>query len=411
MNKNLENITIVTELYYPEETSTGYILTKIAEGLSNNNKVTVLCSQPTYSALGIRAPKYERRNQVDIVRCASSPFNKNKLIYKFINVAVISLSIFLRMLFHVTSKQQVLVVTNPPLLPYLAAFVCWLKGARCILLVHDVYPEVLIVVGMISPNGIVSRIGKFLSKCLYKNFDVIVVLGRDMRALILEKLGIEASKKIVVIPNWSDVSLIIPSEKAGNHLLCELNLNKKFIVQYAGNMGRTHGIEIIISAAEQLMANKEIHFLFIGSGAKRNWLEGRIKNNLHSNITLLPSKPRDESLIFLNACDVAIISFMAGMSGISVPSRMYNILAAGKPIIAIADPSSELALVIEEEKIGWVVPPGNKKMLEEVILYAKANNNELRMMGVKARAVAESKYTLEKILNSYQSLFVHDTKN
>lgn len=410
MNSDQKDITIVTELYYPEETSTGYILTKIAEGLASNNTVTVLCSQPTYSALGKKAPKYERRHQVDIVRCASSSLNKNQLIFKLINVIVISISIFLKMLFHVTPKQQVLVVTNPPLLPYLAAFACWLKGARCILLVHDVYPEVLIAAGLFSANKLPSKIGKYLSNRLYKHFELIVVLGRDMRDLILEKIAEGQSEKVVIIPNWSDIEQITPAEKEGNELLCQLNLNNRFVIQYAGNMGRTHGLEVIISVAEKLIANKEIHFLFIGSGAKRVWLEQKLTGNTNLNISLLPSKPRSESQIFLNACDVAIISFMAGMSGISVPSRMYNILAAGKPIIAIADPSSELALVIEEEHIGWVVPPNNEKMLEEVILYAQANPSELKAMGVRARIAAESKYTLAKIIDLYQALFVCNPK-
>lgn len=405
MERKSRDITIITELYYPEETSTGYILTKIAEGLSKYNHVTVICAQPTYSARGIKAPKHECLHGVDIVRCASSPLDKDRLLYKFLNVVIISLSLFYHMLFRISSNQKVLVVTNPPLLPYLTAIVCWVKRTKYLLLVHDVYPEALVVAGIISADGFFSKLGRWFSNKLYNHSNKIIVLGRDMRELILKKLDKSRAQKVVIIPNWSDVNEIVPNNKDHNPVLNELRLNSKFVIQYAGNMGRTHGLETIIAAAEILSLDKSIHFLFIGSGAKKNWLEHKIKNEIISNITLLPNKPRSESHIFLNACDVAIISFMPGMAGVSVPSRMYNILAAGKPIIAVADPLSELALVIEEEGIGWVVPPDQPGKLADVILNASLHKDELIKMGKRARSAAENKYTLNHVIKSYQSLF------
>jgi glycosyltransferase involved in cell wall biosynthesis len=108
---------------------------------------------------------------------------------------------------------------------------------------------------------------------------------------------------------------------------------------------------------------------------------------------------------YLNACDIGLISFKPGMCGVSVPSRMYNIMAAGKPILAIADSDSELARVVREERIGWVVDPGNSRAISAAMVEAKSSPEELIAMGLRARNAAESKYCFDKIIGKYRNLF------
>jgi colanic acid biosynthesis glycosyl transferase WcaI len=404
MANELTNIIVVTELYYPEETSTGYFLTKIAEGLANYYSVAVVCVQPTYSSRGTRAPKYERLRGVDVYRCKATALNKDNLLFKIINTLSISISIFVHLLINLSSKQRVLVVTNPPVLPYLTAIACLIKRAGYILLVHDVYPEVLIATRIISPEGLIAKLGGWIAMKLYQNCQKIVVLGRDMKALVIKKIGQQRSDKIVIISNWSDIDLVYPLPHAEKPFLASMKLTDKFVILYSGNMGRTHGIENILKTALQLTLDEGIHFLFCGSGAKRPWLESTLKNESLPNVSLISSQPRAELQNLLNSCDIAIISFMSGMAGVSVPSRMYNILAAGKPIIAVADSSSELALVVLEESVGWVVPPDQPDKLREAILFARSNPELLDRMGRKARSVAEVKYTLNQVINEYQAL-------
>ena len=153
------------------------------------------------------------------------------------------------------------------------------------------------------------------------------------------------------------------------------------------------------------LKNDSVHILIIGSGVKRNSLELAIQKEGLNNITILPRVPRDKLGESLNACDVALISFVAGMAGISVPSRMYNIMAAGKPIIAITEGNSELALVIKEEHIGWVVPPGDIDKLLEAIKEARSDPARLAEMGCRARLATETKYSYEKVIATYVDLF------
>jgi glycosyltransferase involved in cell wall biosynthesis len=169
-------------------------------------------------------------------------------------------------------------------------------------------------------------------------------------------------------------------------------------------MGRAQAIEVMFDAMNQLKGNDSIHFLCIGSGAKRPWMEKQIQERNLPNVTLLDQRPRIDQENFLNACDIAMASLMPGMAGAGVPSRMYNIMAAGKPIIAIAESDSELSLVVQEEQIGWVVAPDDSKKLAEVILEAYSNKETLLFMGKRARKAAELKYSREKIIQGYRDL-------
>jgi glycosyltransferase involved in cell wall biosynthesis len=396
-------IWIVSELYYPELTSTGYFLTGIAEGLAPVYKVSVLCGQPSYFSRGVRAPVREMRNCVDVRRCWATTLDKNKLIYRVVNLITISISIFVAALFRFSRGDIVIVVTNPPSLPYLIALACKLRGVQLILRIEDVYPDVFIRLGILSPQSIPARLLDRASRWLYNSSNRIIVLGRDMRDLVSDKLN-SNKDRIVIVANWGDTEAIVPRPLSDNRLLAKLNLGGRFVVQYCGNIGRTHGIKDIAEAAELLAVESGFHFLLIGWGAKREWAIQHKQARKLENLTILDPLPSAEFCDGLNACSVAIISFSIGMAGISVPSRMYNVLAAGKPLLAVCDDDSELAAVVREEDIGWVIPPGRPDLIVSALREAKASPDRLRSMGERARKAAELKYTPGHILHAYQDL-------
>ncbi|MEO8042253.1 MAG: glycosyltransferase, partial [Acidobacteriota bacterium] len=163
-----ERLWIVTELYYPEETSTGYYLTRIAEGLANNFDVKVLCGQPTYSARGVLAPKHEHHEGVEIFRASGATLDKNVIVFRLVNMLTLGLLIFVSALRNFRQGDKVLVVTTPPSMPFVAAAASLLKGASYILLIHDNYPEILIAVGKSKPDSVVARTLSFFNRWLYK---------------------------------------------------------------------------------------------------------------------------------------------------------------------------------------------------------------------------------------------------
>jgi len=269
--------------------------------------------------------------------------------------------------------------------------------------VDDVYPEAMIASEVLPENSFWIRGFRHLNKWLYQNVDKIIVLGRDMERLVRSKMS-RNRDRISVIHNWADLETITPSLRASNRLLVDLHIEDKFVIQCAGNMGRVQGIETMFRAAEILKDDGRVHFLFIGNGAKRKWMEEEVSAKGLKNVTLLGFRPRSEQNDFLNACDISMASLVAGMVGAGVPSRMYNVMAAGKPLIAVADPDSELSLVVEEERIGWVVPSGEPARLVDAILDAISDKGRLGRMGESARKSVENKYTADHALVQYLSL-------
>ena len=401
-SKNKKTLWVVTELYYPEETSTGYYLTRIAEGLTEDFEVKVLCGQPNYSARGTLAPKREIHEQVEIFRVLGTTFDKNIILFRLINMLTLSFSVFLNALFRFKKGNRVLVVTTPPSLPFVTAFASLVRGASYTLLIHDNYPEILIAAEKTKSESVFVKTLNFCNRWLYKYAGGIIVVGRDMEKLIERKTdGLDIPIK--TIPNWAELETVEPSGKATNSLLRELNLTDKFVFLYAGNMGYPNDLESIIECAERLKNDlPDIHFIFLGSGVKRSRLEKEVKEKNLTNVTILPPRPRSEQTVFLNACDVALVSLVKKMWGVSMPSRTYNILAAGKPILAITEEFSELAQVVEEERIGWTVPPGASAELLKTFEEIYFCKNSLSEMGDRARRAALEKYSLKTALDKYK---------
>ncbi|OQB56177.1 MAG: 2-deoxystreptamine glucosyltransferase [Deltaproteobacteria bacterium ADurb.Bin151] len=272
-----------------------------------------------------------------------------------------------------------------------------------VLRLEDMYPEVLVAAQIIKADSAVAKIISAVQKNIYKRSDRILVLGRQMTELVHGKTG-NGIEKVSLITHWADCDEIKPLPRERNTLLNRLGILNKFVVQYSGNMGRTHDLESLVQCAQILEQHRDIHFLFIGSGAKESWLRKKVSGLGLKNITILSPQPRSELITLLNACDLAIISFVRGMAGASVPSRMYNIMSAGKPILAVAEEGSEIARVLLEENIGWVVAPGSPELIAKTILEANANRPWLQEMSVQACRVATEKYAKPIIMRKHRDL-------
>ncbi len=326
------------------------------------------------------------------------------MLKRLTNLITRSAAILWKSLLFCKRGDIILVVTNPPLLPFAALLVKWLKGCGFVLLIHDVYPEVLIATGICKPSSVIVKIGQLANRLLYSQSTRIITLGRDVAQLVQTKI-FGNKNKICCIPNWAENEIVSPTDRANNVLLQGLGVANRFVVLYAGNIGRTHGIEYLAEAAKLLEKTTSIHFIVIGLGAKKMWLEEYVQCKKLENVSILPLRPASEKIISLNACDVALISFVSGMAGVSVPSRMYNQMAAGKPIIAITEDWSELAEVVREEEIGWVVQPGDVAALIHTIQFAADNPQLCAEMGAKAAFIAQTKYTFTEVDQSYKKLF------
>jgi len=400
--KNIKpKLWIVSEVFYPEEVSTGYILTKLAEGLAEDYDVRALSKRKSRNIV----PSFETYKGVKIYRCLSTVFNKNNLFLRFINAFSFNILILFNSLIVFSRNDLVMAVTNPPILPYFVLLGASVKKATFIILVHDVYPHLMVALDMIKPTSFLFRLWTYFNKILFEKSNLIVVLSEDMKKLVSREFYSSLiQKKIHVIQNWAEIDIIKPFEKENNSIARKLGINDKFIIQYAGNFGRPNDIETIIDAAKVLKCDEKVHFIFAGDGAKKKWVEKQKSKFNLDNLTLLNSYSRKDQNGILSASDISLIALIRGMKGISMPSRFYNIMASGKAIIAIIDDNTEVASIIKNEGIGWVIPPGNGHLLINAILEAKIDPY-LKEKGLKARKIAEKNYSYDKILSMYKVTF------
>lgn len=366
-------------------------------------EVSVICAQPTYSQRGLQAPEREERAGVQIERLAAPRGDKNKLLGRVWMFVVLTLRFGFRLSRRIQRGDCVMVLTNPPSLPWLVVAIASLKKATPLLLVHDVYPDVLAPTGLISKFSFIYRSLDTLQRWMLNRMVAIIVLGRDMQIRIGRKLAPGRSAP-VIIPNWGDLEAISPALRMGNSLRFKLGLENAFVVQFSGNLGRTHGLDDFVAMAERWKHRQDVVFLVFGWGAGRPWLEEEMARRGLGNVHLLEPCAREELGLYLTACDLFLLPFKAGMEGISVPSRLYNVLAAGSPILGVCSDQSELAFVIFEEDIGWVVPPGDQDALSAAMDAALADRKALEAMGQRARIAAELRYSREAVIGQFAAL-------
>jgi glycosyltransferase involved in cell wall biosynthesis len=394
---------VASELYWPEETSTGVFLTRIAEGLADDYDVRVIAGRPTYSQHHAAVETKERRNGVTIHRVASTRFDKDTLALRAINLLSFSVSAFFFTLFNVRRGDLTLVVTNPPTLPLVIGVAAGLRCAKRILLVHDVYPDILAAAGFASSSSLLYRLLDAIFTRILPMFDRIVVLGRDMCSVIERKT--KRLDHLCVIENWGDVDEVFPLPDKAATFRAVNGLAGKTIVQFSGNIGRTHDVDALLDTAEAIADDTRLHVLFVGYGGKADYVERQIRARGLKNVTFLPRQPREKLNEMLNASELTVISLTDKMLGLSVPSRMYNVMAAGAPVFAIADPASELSSTVEEKDAGWTADYGDASELTRVVRrLCDELREEAMRRGEQGRAAVLAHYRFENAIDAYRRL-------
>jgi glycosyltransferase involved in cell wall biosynthesis len=279
-----------------------------------------------------------------------------------------------------------------------------MRGCPAVLLVHDVYPEFLVALGALRQASALNALLEHLFAWTYRSFDRIVVLGRDMKDVVSLKLG--EGDRVRIIPNWADVDEIRPVPREENSFRAALGLGDSFVVQFSGNIGRSHDVELLLETAQLLVDAREIKFLFVGYGGKSGLISAA-KDKRCQNVLFLPRQPREKLAEMLSASDATAILFVEGMYGLSVPSRMYNVMAAGVPIIAVAHPQSELAQTVQESNCGWVLKARSAESMAALLrnLASEEGLAEAQMRGHAGRKLVCRRYTLEHVLDQYRKLF------
>jgi len=398
-----------TQLYYPDNATTAIILTDLAEDLASYGlNVKVICAQPTY-LVKKKSPKREVRNNVNIRRVWTFLFDKNKNLGRMLN----SFSCFFVMLasLFTTEKEALLVFnTNPALLPLLGFIGKKLRKQQYVILVHDLWPELPVHIGMIRKGGMLYRIIDFLNVESFKNASGIITISDKMKECVIHKVP-EKEHSIYVIHNWADADRLFPVAKREIGLFKELRLNNKKIVMYSGNLGRYQPLEVMIGAANELRDREDILFLFVGNGGKKIKIKNLAESLELDNIKFLPFQPLDRLPESLSLADVSLMGIYPENEGVIMPSKLYSLLAIGKPIICVADSESEVAKILEQAKAGIQSSAIDPKELASKILGIIDNQEKAKALGKNGRKYFLEHFERKIITRQWNSILNKMTSN
>ena len=386
-----------TEFYHPVQNTTGYYLTKIVHmaGRCLQTPVQVCCAVPSHTGEVNVSPN------LSVDRIQVRTYDRGRTIHRIVVHATMAIKFLSYAVSRVGSGDVVFAVTNPPFLMLSLALLRKMKSFRYVLLVYDVHPDNMVAAGLVRKDSLAHR---FVSKCFnraYGAVDEVIVIGRDMEEVLRPKVG--KGCRITQIPNWADVDAVRPQPKADNELIRARGLQDKTVFLFAGNLGRVQGIENLLQAIA-MTRNSSAAFLFVGDGALQPRIEQFIREHPEKTVVHHGRFPMSAQQLFLNACDVAIVSLDEAMYGLGVPSKSYFLMAAGKPLLLIADRESEIGRVIQEEDIGWIVPPSMPEALARKIDEI-CSMSSLEGIGRRARTVVECRFSEEVVLSRYAEYF------
>ncbi len=365
-------------------------MTEIAESLASGNPVHVICGPEGYVSANVDSANNLNEN-IRINRVRITNWDKNKVFSRILRLIMLTLKMAAKIYREGRPGDKVLMVTNPAPLLLLMARICKWKKIKLVIIVHDVFPENLRAANMIKASSPVYKVLLYLFNAAYRSADLLLVLGRDMKKILAAKTGLP-SESIKIIENWADIEKVYPLE---NFHQGPLKL------QFAGNFGRVQGLIPLLEAINASNNNKMM-IEFIGHGAVLDEMKAYVDQQKLLNVRILLPFNRSEQLSILNNCDISVVSLAPGMAGLGVPSKAYNILAAGKPVLFIGDRNSEIALLIKENNIGWVFPDFGAELIAFLKQLNPSFRDQIKDKGHTARKLAEEKYAKSIILYSYK---------
>ncbi|MES1149082.1 MAG: glycosyltransferase family 4 protein, partial [Bradyrhizobium guangdongense] len=314
---------IAAQFYPPDATTTAVYVGKIAESLANDREVVVISATPGSHAAG-------RPGKPEVVELRSWNPRKSAIVQRAVAICLLAAQMFFSVLRRARSGDIVFCVTTPFTLPYTVLLAARLRGAKTMLLIYDLYPEALEAAGMVRSNSLAIRLIRFANTLLFRRLDAIVVIGRDVPPLIEKYRGVTADQ-LRFIPNWALIP--IGHRKVDPASRFRAPDPSRFIVGLSGNLGFTHDPATVFEAARLLRHEKDIHFVLSGWGVGWAALNDLYAKDRLENVTILKPVPEDELVDFLSAADLWVIPYRRHIAGVSIPSRLYNILAVGRPVV------------------------------------------------------------------------------
>jgi len=387
------HIAFFNRSFYPDTTATGQLLTELCESLVRVHgcRVSVVAGFPLLSAekhgnvpaKGLVLQREQYRG-IEILRARGTRFSKRRFIGRFSNYVTYFLSACYAGL-RLDRPDVVVALTDPPIIglgAYLASR--WFR-VPLVMSYRDIFPEVARLLEDFKSQT-VDRVLQRVNCFLAENADRVVALGDTMRLRLIEEKGADPAKTII-IPDWADCDEIVPGPKRNQFALAH-GLLDKFVVMHSGNIGLSQGLETVVQAASYLRDYPEIQMVFVGDGIRRPVLEQQAKSLGLQNVRFLPFQPKESLKESFAAADVFVVSLKQGLAGYIVPSKLYGILAAGRPYVAAVEESCEITAITKKYNSGLLSKLGEPEDLAEKILALYRDHKLAQRLGENARRAA-----------------------
>jgi glycosyltransferase involved in cell wall biosynthesis len=409
MSDQNKEYVLVTEYFHPDTASTGQLMTDLAEGLEERGlDMTVFTGQPNYhSGDNEKQPRVSEHDGVLVKRIRAPQLRQSSLPRRLFNWGIFTVWMFFTMLFSRTSKErEVIFVSNPPFLPVAMWLVCRLRGWSYTYIVYDLYPDQPVELEYIKDGGLIHRAWGFLNRRAFLGAKHVVALGPVMKERISRNAGPKFdSAKVKIIHNWEDEEFIQPRENSQNWFSEEHDLVDPFTVLYSGNIGDFHDLETLVEAAAAF-ENDNVRFLIIGEGDNKDTIVSLAEElGLRGDtVKFLPYQPWDDLPYSLTAGDVSVVTVKEGFEGICVSSKLYTAMAAGEPVLTIAQPDDDEARIVEEFDAGIQVSQGDVSGIVEAVEQWRENPNLASRQGEDAREAFEKNFTTDASVDEYYEL-------
>jgi colanic acid biosynthesis glycosyl transferase WcaI len=358
----MPSILFLNRVCPPDEGATGQLLSELASALAREGwEVTVVASRPSR-----QIPASEMQDGVRFERVNTLPFTRSSHWRRALCYVALYPALLWRALC-LPRADLVVVLTDPPLLIGFGPLLGWLKNSRLIHWAQDLYPELAEETGLLKRNGFLAGALRGLSNWGLRRCDRVIAVGRCMRTR-LQGRGLDPAG-LRVIPNWSLQPGSWPSANDQATFRKEQGVDDRFVVMYSGNFGLAHPFAAILEAAQALaVSDPKVVFLLAGRGPRRAWVEEQIRVRRLENVRLLPWQPKEKLYACLGAADLHLATMHSELAGLVVPSKVYGILAAGRPCVFLGPDECEGARLIAENECGTVLENATGAGLAECLL-------------------------------------------
>jgi len=390
-------ILLMNQYYRPDVAATGQLLADLAEALiKRGHEVHVLCSSRAYNGGTLSSTRKRLTSGVHVHYVKATGFGRKQALGRIIDYASFYFKAMWRAL-TLPKMDLCISLTTPPLIGLVGVVLKAVRGTRLVLWSMDLYPELPVAFGMLRKHGILHRILSRLSAMLYRSCDALISIGNVMAQRLIAAGS--PPERIVTVQNWVPAEVVKPMPRDASSVNASWKLNGEMTLMYSGNIGLGHDLETMLRAIHQLEDNRKPRVLFVGNGALKKHLQQLVNQLRLDCVTFHPPQPLYALAENLATGDVHVVSQKPGTQGLMVPSKIYGIMAAGRPAIFIGPRDCEVAQIVRESNAGFLVEPGDVAGATKVLQQLLDDPETVKRMGRQAREYYEMNFGRDRSIN------------